>query len=163
MSIANYCKEIELGSIPSRSGSDKLNSTHEGGSSAKTSLTSPQISWRYLSIVSTSITAKIAKKLSIDISPVKQTYLINNVSGEITGGLTGIFGPSGSGKTTFLNALARRLDPLRLSLSGDTQINDQPYTYNDLKSFSGYVEQVIIQLLLFSSGNRLIINTVKNT
>jgi ABC-type branched-subunit amino acid transport system ATPase component len=85
------------------------------------------------------------------------------VSGEVTGGLTGIFGPSGSGKTTFLNALARRLDPLRLSLSGDTQINDQPYTYNDLKSFSGYVEQVIIQLLLFSSGNRLIINTVKNT
>lgn len=128
--------EIELAT----SVSDKNNSTSYG--SGKIKLASPKISWHNLSIVSTSLISKIADNLSIDISSGSKNYIVQNVSGEITGGLTGIFGPSGSGKTTFVNALARRLDPLRLSLSGETRINDQPYTYNDLKSFSGYVEQV---------------------
>ena len=133
----------ELGTL---SGSDKINSTRDGGS-GKISLTSPKISWHNLSIISTTVVSKIsnevANKLSIDLTSTStKNYIVRNVSGEIAGGLTGIFGPSGSGKTTFVNALARRLDPLRLSLTGETRINYQPYTYNDLKSFSGYVEQV---------------------
>ena len=135
-------KEIELGEING--------SAHSTSVSSIVSLASPKISWHNLNIVSTSVVSKVAEELlHIDSSkftngaPKEKHHIVRNVSGQLTGGLNGILGPSGSGKTTFLNALARRLDPLRMSASGDIRINDQQYTYNDLKSFSGYVMQVL--------------------
>jgi len=139
-------QEIELDSSRDfeKNGSSKFVSE-----SKKVTLTSPKISWENLSVLSTTLVSKVAEGLSIDSqkylfqAPLPKNYIVKNVSGEITGGLNAIFGPSGSGKTTFVNALSRRLDPLRLSVSGEMRINDQTYTHNDLKSFSGYVMQVL--------------------
>ena len=146
-------QEIELGTIR---GSEKSDGSKFVSESKKITLTSPKISWQNLSVLSTTLVSKVADSLSIDSqkylfqSPAQKNYIVNNVSGEITGGLNAIFGPSGSGKTTFVNALARRLDSLRLSVSGESLINDQTYTHNDLKSFSGYVMQVCVSAnLLF--------------
>ncbi len=45
------------------------------------------------------------------------------------------------GKTTFLSALSLRLDPYRMSISGDVRLNGEAYTKHQLKSMSGYVMQ----------------------
>jgi ATP-binding cassette subfamily G (WHITE) protein 2 len=67
--------------------------------------------------------------------------LLNNISGNITGGLWGIMGASGSGKTTFLSTLSLRLDTHRMQATGDIRLNGKEYVKHTLKSMSGYVMQ----------------------
>jgi ABC-type multidrug transport system ATPase subunit len=47
-----------------------------------------------------------------------------------------------SGKTTFLSALALRLDPYRMDITGNIHMNGATYTKHQLKSMAGYVMQV---------------------
>ena len=67
--------------------------------------------------------------------------LLNDVSGNITGGLCAVMGSSGSGKTTFLSALALRIDPFRMKVTGLLYINGLEYNKHALKSMSCYVMQ----------------------
>ena len=67
--------------------------------------------------------------------------LLNNVSGNITGGLCAVMGSSGSGKTTFLSALALRIDPFRMKVAGLLYMNGSEYNKHALKSMSCYVMQ----------------------
>ena len=67
--------------------------------------------------------------------------LLNNVSGNITGGLCAVMGSSGSGKTTFLSALALRIDPFRMKVTGLLYMNGSEYNKHALKSMSCYVMQ----------------------
>lgn len=67
--------------------------------------------------------------------------LLNNVSGNITGGLCAVMGSSGSGKTTFLSALALRIDPFRMKVTGLLYMNGSEYNKHSLKSMSCYVMQ----------------------
>eukprot|EP01035_Chromulina_nebulosa_P019214 gene19214-25065_t len=87
------------------------------------------LSWRNLIVATKSNKAKVQKQL------------LNNLSGNITGGFWSIMGSSGSGKTTFLSALALRLDTFRMNLSGEVLLNGKPYGKYELKSMSGYVMQ----------------------
>eukprot|EP00595_Chromulina_sp_UTEXLB2642_P001674 CAMPEP_0196765552 /NCGR_PEP_ID=MMETSP1095-20130614/9544_1 /TAXON_ID=96789 ORGANISM="Chromulina nebulosa, Strain UTEXLB2642" /NCGR_SAMPLE_ID=MMETSP1095 /ASSEMBLY_ACC=CAM_ASM_000446 /LENGTH=351 /DNA_ID=CAMNT_0042123797 /DNA_START=17 /DNA_END=1069 /DNA_ORIENTATION=+ len=87
------------------------------------------LSWRNLIVATKSNKAKVQKQL------------LNNLSGNITGGFWSIMGSSGSGKTTFLSALALRLDTFRMHMSGDVLLNGKPYGKYELKSMSGYVMQ----------------------
>jgi len=67
--------------------------------------------------------------------------LLDNVSGNITGGLCAVMGSSGSGKTTFLSALALRIDPFRMKVKGLLYMNGSEYDKHALKSMSCYVMQ----------------------
>lgn len=67
--------------------------------------------------------------------------LLDNVTGQITGGFWAVMGSSGSGKTTLLSALSLRLDTRRISVKGELRCNGRSYTKRDLKNMSGYVMQ----------------------
>lgn len=67
--------------------------------------------------------------------------LLDNVSGQITGGFWAVMGSSGSGKTTLLSALSLRLDARRIGVKGELRCNGRTYNKRDLKNMSGYVMQ----------------------
>ncbi|MCJ1387258.1 hypothetical protein MMC18_000098 [Xylographa bjoerkii] len=57
------------------------------------------------------------------------------------GELIAIMGPSGSGKTTLLNTLAHRAATAGATTQGDTLVNGQAITWQELRHLSSYVEQ----------------------
>ena len=57
------------------------------------------------------------------------------------GEMIAIMGPSGSGKTTLLNTLAHRVATAGAKTQGNTLINGQAITWQDLRNLSSYVEQ----------------------
>lgn len=67
--------------------------------------------------------------------------LLNNVSGQITGGFWAIMGASGGGKTTLLSTLSLRLDTNYMNIEGDMRLNGQQYDKRFLKAVSAYVMQ----------------------
>ena len=79
------------------------------------------------------------KTKSQDLS--KEKYLLDNITGQITGGFWAVMGSSGSGKTTLLSTLALRLDTSRVSIDGIMYLSGRKYTKRDLKNMSGYVMQ----------------------
>ena len=79
-------------------------------------------------------------------------------------------GQSGSGKTTFLSALAKRISHTDMIIEGSFEINNHPYTNNNLKNFSGYVMQedvlhsylTVYETLQYAAELRMMRNTTKD-
>ena len=79
-------------------------------------------------------------------------------------------GQSGSGKTTFLSALAKRISHTDMVFDGSLEINNHPYTNNNLKNFSGYVMQedvlhsylTVYETLQYAAELRMMRNTTKD-
>ncbi|KAG7348810.1 multidrug ABC transporter ATPase [Nitzschia inconspicua] len=67
--------------------------------------------------------------------------LLNNISGNVTGGLWAIMGSSGSGKTTLLSTIALRLNTRVMQVEGHIRLNGREYDASILKSMSAYVMQ----------------------
>ena len=67
--------------------------------------------------------------------------LLNDVTGQITGGFWAIMGSSGGGKTTLLSTIALRLDASKIEIDGPIKLNGRAYTKSNLKAMSGYVLQ----------------------
>ncbi len=67
--------------------------------------------------------------------------LLNNVSGNIIGGLWAIMGASGSGKSTLLSTLSLRIDNRYVDIKGDFRLNGRRYSRDVLKTMSGYLMQ----------------------
>ena len=67
--------------------------------------------------------------------------LLNNISGQITGGFWAIMGASGGGKTTLLSTLSLRLDQNFMDITGELRLNGVDYTKRILKAVSAYVMQ----------------------
>lgn len=57
------------------------------------------------------------------------------------GKVLALMGPSGCGKTTLLNALAQRLTPSKVNISGAILVNGQEITASKLSHVARYVEQ----------------------
>ena len=99
-----------------------------------------------------------------------KTKLINNLHGYVKSGFCAIMGQSGSGKTTFLSALAKRISHTDMIIDGSLEINNHPYTNNNLKNFSGYVVQedvlhsylTVYETLQYAAELRMIRNTTKD-
>lgn len=80
------------------------------------------------------------ENLEVFTNDKKKKVLLNNLSGNITGGFTAIMGASGSGKSTLLNTLSYRMDR-NIKKSGFIYMNNREYTHADFKSNAGYVMQ----------------------
>ena len=80
-----------------------------------------------------------------DLSVISKTkppkVLINNISGQITGGFWAIMGSSGSGKTTLLSTISLRLDSSKMETIGTIRLNGNEYSTAVLKAMSAYVLQ----------------------
>ena len=104
----------------------------------------PVVSWKNLTVYTSDSYQQIFKNgvsILTGSGAVGGKAILNDLSGQISGGFWGLMGPSGSGKTTLLNALALRLDPLRMAKTGITAIDGRPYRKRYLKKISGYVMQ----------------------
>lgn len=66
------------------------------------------------------------ENLEVFTNDKKRKVLLNNLSGNITGGFTAIMGASGSGKSTLLNTLSYRMDK---------NIKKLIYTYINIKCY----------------------------
>jgi ATP-binding cassette, subfamily G (WHITE), member 2 len=71
----------------------------------------------------------------------KPKVLLNNISGNITGGFWAIMGSSGGGKTTLLSTLSLRLDTNYMNIEGHFRLNGKEYDRSVLKAMSAYVMQ----------------------
>ncbi len=72
-------------------------------------------------------------------SPVS---ILTDANGLVKAGeMIAIMGPSGSGKTTLLNTLAHRVATAGATTQGDTLMNGQAITLQQLRHLSAYVEQ----------------------
>lgn len=71
----------------------------------------------------------------------KTKILLNDISGNITGGFWAIMGSSGGGKTTLLSTLSLRMDPKFMNISGQFRLNGREYTHSVLKAMTAYVMQ----------------------
>lgn len=102
------------------------------------------LSWKNLSVTARS-KSSIYDRFNFSSSPMAakvEVILLDNISGEIKGGIWSVMGPSGSGKTTLLSALSLRTDLFQAEVtSSGLLLNGKPYTKSQLKEVSGYVMQ----------------------
>jgi ABC-type multidrug transport system ATPase subunit len=104
----------------------------EGRPSTGSASTLPVTSFTWQA-VSYSVTVKKGKETT-------EKKLLNNMSGEVFAGqVVGIMGGSGAGKSTFLNTLAGRIGPGKLS--GDILVDGQPRNPSTWNRQCAYVEQ----------------------
>lgn len=81
------------------------------------------------------------KDLSVLTKTKPPKVLINNISGQITGGFWAIMGSSGGGKTTLLSTISLRLDSSKMETIGTIRLNGNEYSTAVLKAMSAYVLQ----------------------
>ena len=81
------------------------------------------------------------KDLTVRTRTATPKVLLNNISGQITGGFWAIMGASGSGKTTLLSAVSLRMDTTKMEAVGKVHLNGQEYDQGLLKAMSAYVMQ----------------------
>eukprot|EP00602_Paraphysomonas_sp_CaronLab_P006649 CAMPEP_0185035536 /NCGR_PEP_ID=MMETSP1103-20130426/27085_1 /TAXON_ID=36769 /ORGANISM="Paraphysomonas bandaiensis, Strain Caron Lab Isolate" /LENGTH=593 /DNA_ID=CAMNT_0027572661 /DNA_START=1 /DNA_END=1782 /DNA_ORIENTATION=+ len=79
--------------------------------------------------------------LTVKTKTRPEKILLNNVSGQITGGFWAIMGASGGGKTTLLSTLSLRLDRKYMDIQGTMHLNGTEYSKKILKAVSAYVMQ----------------------
>jgi len=81
------------------------------------------------------------KDLSVLTKTKPPKILLNNISGQITGGFWAIMGSSGGGKTTLLSTISLRLDSSKMETTGTIRLNGNEYSTAVLKAMSAYVLQ----------------------
>jgi ATP-binding cassette subfamily G (WHITE) protein 2 len=81
------------------------------------------------------------KDLSVLTKTKPPKVLLNNISGQITGGFWAIMGSSGGGKTTLLSTISLRLDSSKMETIGTIRLNGNEYSTAVLKAMSAYVLQ----------------------
>lgn len=81
------------------------------------------------------------KDLSVLTRTKPPKVLLNNISGQITGGFWAIMGASGGGKTTLLSTISLRLDASKMETVGTIHLNGNEYSTAVLKAMSAYVLQ----------------------